>query len=72
MRQILLPLALIASPALAAPADDVSEARLHARVEALVAFGTRHTLSAQDDPRRGIGAAAITCRLKKPAIRRCG
>jgi len=57
MRQILLPLALIASPALAAPADDVSEARLHARVEALVAFGTRHTLSAQDDPRRGIGAA---------------
>lgn len=47
----------LASPALAAPADDVSEARLKARVEQLVAFGTRHTLSTQDDPKRGIGAA---------------
>ena len=40
-----------------AAADDVSEARLHATVEALVGFGTRHTLSSQTDPKRGIGAA---------------
>lgn len=35
----------------------VSEERLRADVEKLVSFGTRHTLSAQDDPKRGIGAA---------------
>jgi Peptidase family M28 len=35
----------------------VSETRLRADVEALVGFGTRHTLSRQDDPKRGIGAA---------------
>lgn len=39
------------------PADEVSAERLKADVERLVAFGTRHTLSAQDDPERGIGAA---------------
>jgi hypothetical protein len=38
-------------------ASTVSEARLRADVETLVAFGTRHTLSVQDDPKRGIGAA---------------
>lgn len=38
-------------------ADEVSEARLRADVERLVSFGTRHTLSSQTDPRRGIGAA---------------
>jgi hypothetical protein len=58
MRHLLLPLAaLTAAPALAGPADDVSEQRLRADVEALVGFGTRHTLSSHDDPRRGIGAA---------------
>ena len=31
--------------------------RLKADVEKLVSFGTRHTLSSPDDPRRGIGAA---------------
>ncbi len=31
--------------------------RLEATVNRLVAFGTRHTLSSQDDPVRGIGAA---------------
>lgn len=36
---------------------DVSEARLRADVERLVAFGTRHTLSDYDHPTRGIGAA---------------
>jgi hypothetical protein len=57
----LLPLAalLAAAPAAAQsdPSRDVSEAQLRADVEALVGFGTRHTLSAQDDPVRGIGAA---------------
>jgi hypothetical protein len=35
----------------------VSAARLKSTVEALVSFGTRHTLSSQTDPKRGIGAA---------------
>ncbi len=39
------------------PATDVSAERLRADVETLVAFGTRHTLSEQDNPNRGIGAA---------------
>jgi hypothetical protein len=43
------------APALAQ--ETVSEARLRADVERLVGFGTRHTLSVQDDPKRGIGAA---------------
>ncbi len=38
-------------------ADTVSQERLHAIVEKLVSFGTRHTLSSQTDPKRGIGAA---------------
>ncbi len=49
---------LAAQPAPAAdPAADVSADRLRADVERLVAFGTRHTLSEQDHPTRGIGAA---------------
>lgn len=39
------------------PADNVSEARLRADIDTLVGFGTRHTLSEQDSPVRGIGAA---------------
>ncbi len=39
------------------PQQDVSEQRLRSDVERLVAFGTRHTLSEQDNPVRGIGAA---------------
>jgi hypothetical protein len=35
----------------------VSEAQLHRTIETLVSFGTRHTLSSQTDPKRGIGAA---------------
>jgi hypothetical protein len=35
----------------------VSAAQLKATVEKLVGFGTRHTLSSQTDPKRGIGAA---------------
>lgn len=34
-----------------------SPARLRADVEAMVGFGTRHTLSSATDPKRGIGAA---------------
>ena len=35
----------------------VSGAQMKRTVEALVGFGTRHTLSSQTDPKRGIGAA---------------
>jgi len=59
MRYLLSLIALVAIPAAAQddPAGNVSEVRLRADVEALVGFGTRHTLSVQDDPVRGIGAA---------------
>ena len=36
---------------------DVSARRLERYDKTLEAFGTRHTLSTQDDPNRGIGAA---------------
>ena len=49
--------ALIAAPALAQTTPPVSPQRLRVDVERLVGFGTRHTLSVQDDPVRGIGAA---------------
>lgn len=45
------------APAFAAPEDAISQARLEADVAKLVSFGTRHTLSTQTDPKRGIGAA---------------
>ena len=56
---------LVLAPFLAASApapaqqslDEVSEVRLRAAVAKLVSFGTRHTLSSQTDPRRGIGAS---------------
>ncbi len=35
----------------------VSAARMKADIEKLVSFGTRHTLSSQTDPKRGIGAS---------------
>ena len=59
MRRLIFAAALVAAPAVAQsdPSADVSEAQLRASVEALVGFGTRHTLSSQDDPVRGIGAA---------------
>ncbi len=38
-------------------ARKVDSARMKATVEKLVSFGTRHTLSSQTDPKRGIGAA---------------
>lgn len=47
----------LAAPLSAQSTPQVSEARLRADVEHLVGFGTRHTMSVQDDPKRGIGAA---------------
>ncbi|MFJ7210883.1 M28 family metallopeptidase [Amycolatopsis sp. NPDC098790] len=44
-------------PDLRALLRQVDERRIEATVRRLAAFGTRHTLSAQDDPARGIGAA---------------
>jgi Zn-dependent M28 family amino/carboxypeptidase len=61
-KHALLLSALILPTALAAAtpsgiADEVSQERIHAVVERLVGFGTRHTLSSQTDRKRGIGAA---------------
>ena len=50
-------LMLAPSLALADTPPQVSEARLRADIDTLVAFGTRHTLSSETDPKRGIGAA---------------
>jgi Zn-dependent M28 family amino/carboxypeptidase len=36
---------------------EVDERRIEANIRKLASFGTRHTLSSQDDPVRGIGAA---------------
>ncbi|WP_133365301.1 M20/M25/M40 family metallo-hydrolase [Qipengyuania sediminis] len=59
MKKLVVILALFATPlaAQAAPEGQVSQARMKADVERMVAFGTRHTLSSQTDPERGIGAA---------------
>jgi Peptidase family M28 len=59
IKRALLLAALITAPLAAQnhPADSVSEDRLKSDIETLVSFGTRHTLSVQDDPKRGIGAA---------------
>ena len=60
MKSLPLALAFLAAPLAAQtpdPSANVSPARLKADVERLVAFGTRHTLSSQTDPSRGIGAA---------------
>ena len=59
IKRSLLLAALVAAPLSAQnhPADEVSQQRLKADVEKLVSFGTRHTLSSQTDPKRGIGAA---------------
>ncbi|MCK0128372.1 M28 family peptidase [Erythrobacter sp. F6033] len=38
-------------------AEEVSEERLRADMDKIVSFGTRHTLSSQTDPKRGVGAA---------------
>jgi hypothetical protein len=59
IKRLTLLAAIVTAPLAAQdhPADNVSQERLRSDVETLVGFGTRHTLSAQDDPKRGIGAA---------------
>lgn len=65
IKRIALLAAFIASPLAAdehtghpaEPGLEVSEERLRADMDTIVGFGTRHTLSTQDDPERGIGAA---------------
>lgn len=44
-------------PTIAKMLKDVSAARIEADIRKLVSFGTRNTLSEQDNPTRGIGAA---------------
>ena len=44
-------------PALVALIGQIDPARIQATIQKLVSFGTRHTLSSQTDPNRGIGAA---------------
>ena len=61
MRKIVFPLVHIAVLGYPVPAlaeqPQVSPDRLRADVAQLVSFGTRHTLSSDSDPERGIGAA---------------
>ncbi len=59
LKRALLLAALAATPlsAQSHPAAEVSAERLERDVVKLVSFGTRHTLSSQTDPKRGIGAA---------------
>ncbi|MEZ5744549.1 MAG: M28 family metallopeptidase [Sphingomonadaceae bacterium] len=65
--------ALHAAPLAAASEDAVSQQRLRADVETMVSFGTRHTLSEQDNPKRGIGAARRWAEGEfRKIARRCG
>ena len=45
------------SPALRAMLREIDAHRVQSDITKLASFGTRHTLSSQDDPNRGIGAA---------------
>lgn len=49
--------------------SQVSQANIEATIRKLASFGTRHTLSSQDDPNRGIGAARawITSKYQEAA-----
>ena len=44
-------------PDIARLVSEISPARLESHVRTLVGFGTRHSLSAADDPKRGVGTA---------------
>ncbi len=60
MRTILFSVSPIVAVLMAMPADaqeKTDPARMKATVETLVGFGTRHTASSTEDPKRGIGAA---------------
>jgi len=62
---MLTPLALVsAAPAVEQP----SPPRMKATVSALVGFGTRHSLSDPNDPKRGIGAARVWAKAQFDAI----
>ncbi len=77
LRLVLVFLAALSVPALAAPPAKlpvaVSQDELRSTIDHLVAFGTRHTLSSQTDPKRGIGAARrwAEAELRKTA-KNCG
>lgn len=67
MRKVLMlaPLFVVsAAPAVERP----SPLRMKATVSALVGFGTRHSLSDPDDPKRGIGAARAWAKAQFDAI----
>ena len=49
---------------------EIDPARIEANVRKLASFGTRHTLSSQDDPVRGIGAARDWIFAEFAAVRR--
>jgi len=69
LRHTLLAAALLPAAAMAQPSPE----RLRATVTSLVGFGTRHTLSSQDDPKRGIGAARAWAEAQFRAIgAQCG
>ena len=53
---------------------EISSRRIEESIRALAGFGTRHTLSSQDDPVRGIGAARdwIYAEMQKSAARSGG
>jgi len=67
MRKALMvaPLLLVSA---APPAEHPSPVRMKATVSALVAFGTRHSLSDSNDPKRGIGAARAWAKAQFDAI----
>ena len=61
LKPLALAAALIAMPLSAQdrldPGTQVSEERLRGDIDTITGFGTRHTLSSQTDPERGVGAA---------------
>lgn len=67
MRKMLTVASLLLVSA-APPAERPSPARLKATVTALVGFGTRHSLSDPNDPKRGIGAARAWAKAQFDAI----
>ncbi|GLQ45454.1 peptidase M28 [Dyella lipolytica] len=67
------PVEPLEQPSLHALASAPSEAELHATIEKLVSFGTRHTLSDTKSDTRGIGAARRWVKARFEAISRdCG
>ena len=71
-RSIML-IPLVMSLMAASAADQPSPSRLKATVDALVGFGTRHSLSSPTDPKRGIGAARAWAKARFEEIgKACG